>query len=340
MMDSKINLFKSNLSDGFVGEVSGESLAGNQPLQSQVPQISVQELKELLDAQTKSLVLVDVRNPNEHEIAQLPGWVLVPFPQIQNGEGIAKIKQLLEDKRNASPDNTPHLIVICKMGVRSAKTLALLKEEGISGINVTGGLDAWSQEIDPAIPQYSLEDMSRPQLIPVKSRSKMPLLLSSCGILIAVGVVASVFAVRQDPDLLRPLIEAGVPLEYASDLPILGYALQEAKVPQINVKQLKQLIDRKSKNYVLVDVRDKNEYDVSHLPGAVLVPLTEIEKGTGTTKIKSLLKGRQLITYGTSSKRSARALILLKKAGIKGIQVKGGIKAWKQESKRSMARTH
>ena len=331
MMDSKINIFKSDLDNGFVGKVSGESVVGHQPLQSQIPQINVQELKELLDAQTKSLVLVDVRNPNEHEIAQIPGWVLVPFPQIQNGEGIAKIKQLLEDKRNASPDKTPHLIVICKMGLRSAKTLALLKEEGISGINVTGGLDAWSQEIDPSIPQYSLEDMSRPQLIPVKSRSKMPLLLSSCGVLIAVGVVASLFAVRQNPDLLRPLLEAGVPLEYASDLPILGYALQEAKIPQINVKQVKQLIDRKSKKYVLVDVRDKNEYDVSRLPGAVLVPLTDIEKGTGTAKITSLLKGRQLITYGTSSKDSTRALILLKKARIKGTQIKGGIKAWKQE---------
>jgi adenylyltransferase/sulfurtransferase len=46
--------------------------------------------------------------------------------------------------------------VLCKGGVRSAKILLLLQEAGISGINVTGGIDAWSQQIDPLFPYITL----------------------------------------------------------------------------------------------------------------------------------------------------------------------------------------
>jgi len=113
--------------------------------QQQIPEMTVTELKELIDSGAKDFVLLDVRNPNEYQIAQIPGSVLVPLPDIEHGEGVAKVKELLNGHR---------LIAHCKMGGRSAKALGILKEAGIEGINVKGGITAWSQEVDSSVPQY------------------------------------------------------------------------------------------------------------------------------------------------------------------------------------------
>jgi adenylyltransferase/sulfurtransferase len=113
--------------------------------QSQLAEMTVQELKQLLDSDVDGYVLVDVRNPNEYEIARIPGSVLVPLPDIENGSGIEKIKELANGHR---------LIAHCKMGGRSAKALGILKEAGIEGTNVKGGILAWSREIDPNVPEY------------------------------------------------------------------------------------------------------------------------------------------------------------------------------------------
>jgi len=110
-----------------------------------IQEMTVQELKQLLDSGTKDFVLVDVRNPNEYEIAKIPGAVLVPLPDIEQGLGVEKVKQLMNGHR---------LIAHCKMGGRSAKALGILKESGIEGINVKGGITAWSREIDPSVPEY------------------------------------------------------------------------------------------------------------------------------------------------------------------------------------------
>ncbi|MEQ8752788.1 MAG: molybdopterin-synthase adenylyltransferase MoeB [Coleofasciculus sp. G1-WW12-02] len=111
----------------------------------EIQEMTVQELKQLLDSGTKDFVLVDVRNPNEYEIAKIPGAVLVPLPDIEQGSGVETVKQLLNGHR---------LIAHCKMGGRSAKALGILKESGIEGINVKGGITAWSREIDPSVPEY------------------------------------------------------------------------------------------------------------------------------------------------------------------------------------------
>ncbi|MBD0334100.1 MAG: molybdenum cofactor biosynthesis protein MoeB, partial [Cyanobacteria bacterium Co-bin13] len=42
----------------------------------------------------------------------------------------------------------------CKMGGRSAKALGILKQAGITGTNVKGGITAWSREVDPSVPEY------------------------------------------------------------------------------------------------------------------------------------------------------------------------------------------
>ncbi|MBW4497767.1 MAG: molybdopterin-synthase adenylyltransferase MoeB [Oscillatoria princeps RMCB-10] len=111
----------------------------------EIPEMTVRELKQLIDSGADDFVLVDVRNPNEYEIAKIPGAVLVPLPDIERGEGVEKVKQLLNGHR---------LIAHCKMGGRSAKALGILKEAGIAGTNVKGGITAWSQEIDPSVPEY------------------------------------------------------------------------------------------------------------------------------------------------------------------------------------------
>jgi sulfur-carrier protein adenylyltransferase/sulfurtransferase len=114
--------------------------------QADLQEMTVTELKKLLDSDADDYVLIDVRNPNEYEIAQIPGAVLVPLPDIENGDGVNRVKDLLNGHR---------LIAHCKMGGRSAKALAILNERaGISGTNVKGGITAWSREVDATVPQY------------------------------------------------------------------------------------------------------------------------------------------------------------------------------------------
>ena len=108
-------------------------------------EMTVTELKQLMDSGADDFVLIDVRNPNEYEIAKIDGSVLVPLPDIERGDGVEKVKELLNGHR---------LIAHCKMGGRSAKALGILKEAGIEGTNVKGGITAWSQEVDPSIPTY------------------------------------------------------------------------------------------------------------------------------------------------------------------------------------------
>ncbi|AOW98990.1 molybdenum cofactor biosynthesis protein MoeB [Moorena producens PAL-8-15-08-1] len=113
--------------------------------QMDIKEMNVQELKELMESGADDFVLIDVRNPHEYDIAKISGSVLVPLPDIEQGSGVEKVKELVNGHR---------LIAHCKKGGRSAKALGILKEAGIEGINVKGGITAWSQEIDSSVPQY------------------------------------------------------------------------------------------------------------------------------------------------------------------------------------------
>ena len=124
---------------GVGGTAPGQEEAGA------VETISVGELKTLLDSGGDDIVLLDVRMPQEAEIATIPGAVLVPLDQIENGAAIEQVRELTAGKR---------LYAHCKLGGRSAKALIALKREGIEGTNVSGGIDAWSQEIDPSVQRY------------------------------------------------------------------------------------------------------------------------------------------------------------------------------------------
>ncbi|MDJ1172869.1 molybdopterin-synthase adenylyltransferase MoeB [Roseofilum capinflatum] len=127
----------------FCGIPQAKELEAQQ--QSAVPEMTVTELKALLDRGDEDILLIDVRNPHEYEIAQIPGAVLIPLPDIEQGKGVDRVKELL---------NGHKLIAHCKMGMRSAKALGILKQAGIEGINVKGGILAWSDEVDPAVPKY------------------------------------------------------------------------------------------------------------------------------------------------------------------------------------------
>lgn len=113
--------------------------------QQKMTEMTVVELKALIDSNANDYILIDVRNPNEYQIANIPNSVLIPLPDIENGAAIPKIKELVNGYR---------LIAHCKMGGRSAKALAILKDAGIEGINVKGGINAWSREVDSTVPEY------------------------------------------------------------------------------------------------------------------------------------------------------------------------------------------
>ncbi len=117
--------------------------------QQEVPEIDVHQLKEIVDRQAEGYLIVDVRNPGEWEIGRIPHTVLVPLPEIENGDGVARIAALLKDEKGEKK-----LIAHCKMGGRSAKALAILQKAGITGTNVKGGILAWSEQIDPTVPKY------------------------------------------------------------------------------------------------------------------------------------------------------------------------------------------
>ncbi len=102
-------------------------------------EIDVHTLKQWMDSK-KKFVLLDVREPNEYEIANL-GGKLIPL-----GTLAANINQL---------DSADEIVIHCKMGSRSARAQAMLNKFGFKKVfNLEGGIDAWSTEIDPTVPRY------------------------------------------------------------------------------------------------------------------------------------------------------------------------------------------
>lgn len=122
--------------------------AAEEEAQRMIPEMTATELKALIDSGAGEFVLIDVRNPHEYEIAQIPGSVLIPLPDIENGDGVAQVKAVLSQ----SPGHK--LIAHCKLGGRSAKALAILQENGIEGTNLKGGITAWSTDVDSTVPTY------------------------------------------------------------------------------------------------------------------------------------------------------------------------------------------
>jgi len=104
--------------------------------------ITAAELKDLLDSD-KPVYLVDVREPAEFEIVSIPGATLIPKDEILRGDALASLPQ---DKQ---------IVMYCKTGVRSAETLAAVKNAGFQdAVHVQGGVTAWVNQVDPSLPSY------------------------------------------------------------------------------------------------------------------------------------------------------------------------------------------
>jgi rhodanese-related sulfurtransferase len=104
-----------------------------------VPAIQVEELKRRLDA-GENLFLLDVREEHEYEISNIGGH-LIPLPELPN-----RVHEL---------DARQEIIALCKMGTRSAKAVQLLRQAGfLKVLNLTGGIHAWSERVDPKVRKY------------------------------------------------------------------------------------------------------------------------------------------------------------------------------------------
>ncbi|HET8589325.1 MAG TPA: adenylyltransferase/sulfurtransferase MoeZ [Nakamurella sp.] len=104
--------------------------------------ITAGELKRRIDGGSR-LLLVDVREPAEHEIVSIPGSVLIPKDRILSGEALADL-----------PQDRP-IVLHCKSGARSAECLAALHAAGFAdAVHVGGGVLAWVDQVDPSLPRY------------------------------------------------------------------------------------------------------------------------------------------------------------------------------------------
>lgn len=103
-------------------------------------EISPKEVKSLIDAQ-ENFVLIDVREPHEFQIGRIPTSTLIPLGDLP--------------KKVAELDPSAHYVLHCKMGGRSAKGCDVLRQAGFKNVrNMTGGISAWSDQVDPAVPKY------------------------------------------------------------------------------------------------------------------------------------------------------------------------------------------
>lgn len=94
-----------------------------------LPSIDIAELKQLLERE-KAITLIDVRQPEEHAEASIPGSRLIPLPELQT--------------RLAEVPTEGAVYVHCKSGKRSAQAVEFLRRHGVEGaVNVEGGIDAW-----------------------------------------------------------------------------------------------------------------------------------------------------------------------------------------------------
>jgi adenylyltransferase/sulfurtransferase len=104
-------------------------------------EITVQEMKRALDNPGLGVKVIDVREPDEYEIAHVNGVSLFPLSTL--------------GQRFAELDPDQRYYIHCKSGARSMKALQFLRERGFKHLkSVRGGILAWSDEIDPSVAKY------------------------------------------------------------------------------------------------------------------------------------------------------------------------------------------
>ncbi len=122
-------------------EVARDKAVANASIVEGIPQITVEQLKQKLDAKENIFVL-DVREPHEYPIANL-GAPLIPVGSIES-----RINEIAAHKND-------EVIIHCRSGARSQKAALALKAAGFTNVsNLTGGILAWAEKIDPSMPKY------------------------------------------------------------------------------------------------------------------------------------------------------------------------------------------
>ena len=105
-----------------------------------VPEISAREVKRMMDDE-RPFVLVDVREPHEYQICNIPGSKLIPLGEIP--------------RRMHELSSADEIVVHCRSGQRSAQAVGFLMKAGFRKIhNLQGGVLAWADEVDPTMPRY------------------------------------------------------------------------------------------------------------------------------------------------------------------------------------------
>lgn len=106
-----------------------------------IKQISVEDMKKKLDAAEK-IILLDCREPDEHEYCRIPGAKLIPLSEFPK-RATSELK----------PDQ--EIYIHCHHGGRSQRACEFLESQGFQNVsNVVGGIDAWSLCVDPKVPRY------------------------------------------------------------------------------------------------------------------------------------------------------------------------------------------
>jgi sulfur-carrier protein adenylyltransferase/sulfurtransferase len=104
-------------------------------------EVTVQEMKKALDDPKLGIKVIDVREPDEYQIAHIEGVPLIPLGTLP--------------QRFTDLDPNQALYVHCKSGMRSLKAVQFLKEQGFKyAKSVKGGILAWADEIDHSVPKY------------------------------------------------------------------------------------------------------------------------------------------------------------------------------------------
>ena len=104
-------------------------------------EVSVQEMKKALEDRSQNIKVIDVREPDEQQIARVDGVPLYPLSTLP--------------QRFTELDPNQQIYIHCKSGIRSMKALNFLREQGFKYVkSVRGGISAWSDEIDATVPKY------------------------------------------------------------------------------------------------------------------------------------------------------------------------------------------
>ena len=115
---------------------------GHETAVKDIPEITAVDLKVKIDKK-EDFLLIDVREPSEFGIGRIPGSKLIPVNSIE-----MHITELL-------PYKDKEIVLHCKSGMRSMRAAQTLKKAGFTHvINMLGGINAWSEQVDASVPKY------------------------------------------------------------------------------------------------------------------------------------------------------------------------------------------